>query len=254
MSANNDLSNLLDLASQALPGLNGRIGEPGKNDITHGENNRPLLRELVQHWQNTYLEAGPHYWASRCWTLLIWQPIYLSVFGVHLAAHAPSLSSFSQPVSNGFVSGFCLQDHQPQAASQDRLMRRSAAEMKAVCEHFFIELNDVLRINIKVAARLQADCLLAALIHVQSRRPQMRNAAVIDLGQRWLLAAGLEDASALLCVRLDNGEERLALNRKICCQHFRRRDGEYCSTCPKLKMEARITRIRKDFSTADNNP
>lgn len=253
MSENNTLNYLLHLAAHVLPGLNGYIGEPGQGDIIHGENNRLQLTELVQHWQHAYPEAGPHYWASRCWTLLIWQPVYLSIFGVQLTGQAPSLTCFGQHISNGFISGFCLQNHPSQVVGGSNQLQFAANQINAVCGHLFNEFNAVLKIHPKMAGRLQADCMLAALIRVWEYQSQMCNATVIDLGRRWLHCAGLDDASALMAVCLDDGQQRLALDRKVCCQHFRRRDGEYCSTCPKLKMDVRIARIRQELAIGDIN-
>jgi hypothetical protein len=58
-------------------------------------------------------------------------------------------------------------------------------------------------------------------------------------------------SSALLEVRLDDGRECLALGRNVCCQHFRRDDGEFCSTCPKLKPEERQRRLREELANLD---
>ena len=35
----------------------------------------------------------------------------------------------------------------------------------------------------------------------------------------------------------------IAVDRQVCCHYFRRRDGDYCSTCPKLDLAERIARI-----------
>nr|WP_275300352.1 (2Fe-2S)-binding protein [Achromobacter xylosoxidans] len=35
----------------------------------------------------------------------------------------------------------------------------------------------------------------------------------------------------------------IAVDRQVCCHYFRRRDGDYCSTCPKLDLAERMTRI-----------
>ena len=91
--------------------------------------------------------------------------------------------------------------------------------------------------------------MLAALLYVQNNlRETLCNTRMRVLEGMWLEALGLKDNSELICIALDDGQERLALGRKVCCQHFRRADGELCSTCPKLKQEERIARLRQELT------
>jgi len=46
-------------------------------------------------------------------------------------------------------------------------------------------------------------------------------------------------------VQLTDGGTRLGLQRKACCQHFRRADGELCDSCPKLPLAERTRRLRE---------
>jgi len=55
----------------------------------------------------------------------------------------------------------------------------------------------------------------------------------------------MSGASGLLAVPLAEGGTRLGLQRKACCQHFRRADGELCDSCPKLPLAERERRLRK---------
>jgi len=104
------LGSLLLRLRRVLPGLDGRVGAPRADELTL-EHPQSVAR-LLAHWRAACPEAGRHYWAARCWTLLVWQPIYLQVLAVRLAGQAPCLDGLAQGVEQGFVAGFCLPDHQ----------------------------------------------------------------------------------------------------------------------------------------------
>ena len=103
----------------------------------------------------------------------------------------------------------------------------------------------------KLAQRLAADYVLAALLLVQ-RQLSLDNQQLRGLSARWLEVLGLHGGSDLLEVRLEDGRNCLTLERKACCQHFRRGDGELCNTCPKLRRDERLLRLRELFYTDDN--
>jgi len=69
--------------------------------------------------------------------------------------------------------------------------------------------------------------------------PRLR-AELHTQGTAWLAALGLPGESGYLDYRGTGGEERIALDRKVCCLHFRRRDGERRSTCPRRSVADRI--------------
>jgi siderophore ferric iron reductase len=245
-----DLTRLLDLSALSYLGLKGRIGSAGPDDLACGTaENKARLEALYNHWQLAHPEAGPHYWSARCWTLLVWQPIYLMVLGVHLGRCAPSLDQLGQRVNHGFVAGFCLHDHCPYVACQESLIAAATKQLHGLIERQLEEVNSVFKVNPKMARRLAADCVLAALLYVQNnQRDTLGNERLHVLEKSWLESLDLKDNSELICIQLDDGRERLALGRKVCCQHFRRADGELCSTCPKLKPDERIARLRQELT------
>ena len=245
-----DLTRLLDLSALSYLGLKGTIGPAGPDDLACGSaENHMRIAALYDHWQQAHPEAGPHYWSARSWTLMVWQPIYLTILGVHLGRCVPSLDQFAQRVHHGFVAGFYLHDHCPYIADLDTLIRVAAKQLQNLCERQLEEAGTVFKLNPKMARRLAADCVLAALLYVQNNlRETLCNNRTRVLEGMWLEALGLKDNSELICIALDDGQERLALGRKVCCQHFRRADGELCSTCPKLKQEERIARLRQELT------
>ncbi|PIA66900.1 siderophore ferric iron reductase [Pseudomonas sediminis] len=245
-----DLHHLLDVISRSLPGLQGRIGDAEADLLVCGsDGNAQRIATLYQHWRQAHPEAGPHYWTVRSWTYLVWQPIYLTLLGVHLAQRMPCLSTLGQDVQSGVVLGFCLPDHCPQRAAEDELINLAGSQLADLLRRQHVEFCQVQSIHGKLAQRLAADFVLAALLLVQ-RQLNLDNQQLRGLSARWLEALGLRGGSELLEVRLEDGRDCLTLERKACCQHFRRCDGELCSTCPKLRRDERLVRLREELAQA----
>lgn len=246
--ANPDLLHLLDVTARSLPGLAGRVGEAGRDQLKVGDDgNRERIAALHDHWRQAHPEAGPHYWSARSWTLLVWQPIYLSLLAVHLAERAPCLADMGQSVTDGVVAGFCLPEHCPRHAAQAALIDFAAEQLREQLVRQLEEFQAIAPIHTKMANRLAADHVLAALLLVQ-RQQRLCNDQAHSLETRWLTALGLKGDSTLIDVHLDDGRDRLALGRKVCCQHFRRSDGVLCSTCPKIREAERLERLRQELA------
>ncbi len=226
----------------------GRIGNASVDQLSCGSADNPSrIAALCAHWEQAHPEAGHHYWNSRSWSLLIWQPIYLSMLAVQLARRAPCLAKMGQSVSVGFVSGFCLPQHCPRKGVSQDLIRFAADELRHFIEQQLGEFNSVSAIHPKQGRLLAADCARAALLLTQ-RCQLLPNEQLRELEGLWMEALALSAGSSLIEVSIDDGRGRLALGRKVCCQHFRRADGEFCNTCPKLKQEERLCRLREAFA------
>ncbi|AGA85242.1 siderophore ferric iron reductase [Stutzerimonas stutzeri] len=236
------LNDLLLRVRGALPGLDGRVGSPRPDELML---DRPQsLAALLAHWQAAHPAAGRHYWAARCWTLLVWQPIYLQVLAVQLDGQAPCLDGMAQGVEQGFVAGFCLPAHQPLRADSPRLLRHAGQQIRHFCEQAHAACGTLLGLHPKLAQRLAADCVMAALLHTL-RTDGCGNLQLCRCADAWLDACAMRGASGLLAVQLEDGGTRLGLQRKACCQHFRRADGELCDSCPKLPLAERSRRLRE---------
>jgi siderophore ferric iron reductase len=210
------------------------------------DGNRAALEALLAHWSAAYPEAGRAYWSLRCWGILIWQPIYLSVIGVHTTQRVLSLDRFEQPIENGWTREVRLPDHAPAQGDPDTLIDLAAREIAACCAQIFDELSRVIRLNAHAASGMQADCVLAALLALRAARPEWHHAHIEALGERWLTALTLTGRSGFFAYASSDGSRALALERQACCYHYRRRDGELCSTCPRLEKRERIARLNAD--------
>jgi siderophore ferric iron reductase len=242
-----DLIELLHVAARALPGLTGEIGPAGNDQLQCGSTgNQARVAALHAHWQHAYPEAGAHYWSARSWSLLVWQPVYLSLLAVHLCARAPSLAQMGQSMRDGFICGFRLPEHRPCRGTQSDLIACASSHLRRFVDDQLTEFNGVASIHPKMARLLVADCLRAALLLVQPRA-SVTNAALHEIEARWLEAMALPGGGSLVEIGLSDSRQCLALGRKVCCQHFRRADGEPCSSCPKLKPEERTRRLRDEL-------
>ncbi|WP_120995016.1 siderophore ferric iron reductase [Stutzerimonas urumqiensis] len=239
-----DLIQVLHVAARVLPGLTGEVGAPQGHQLSCGRpGNAAQVAALHGHWQRAHPEAGPHYWSARSWSLLIWQPIYLSLLAVHLCGRAPCLAQMGQSVADGSVYGFRLPAHCPYRGDQRALVACASEQLQAFVDSQLAEFNAVASIYPKMARLLVADCLRAALLLAQRHEP-IPNEALLDAECTWLEALGLPGGGALVPLALDDGRQCLGMGRKVCCQHFRRTDGELCDSCPKLAADERLQRLR----------
>lgn len=228
-------SALLALAARVHPGLNGVAAPSAEPGLDHGTDNTRVIEAIHRVWADAYPEAGQPYSSVRAWTLLMWQPVFLSVLGVHGAGAVVPVDRLWQRVEEGVVAGFRVQERWPAApASEDECIPEAAVRLLRVRDDLLESLRQVARIKPLTANRLLADTLLIALQRLALVLPGFSNERLQALGEAWLAATGLRDQSRYLPLQLRNGQEVLGLERRACCMHYRRDDGCYCSSCPKL--------------------
>ena len=73
------------------------------------ENQQSVIQAMLNHYSQAQPIAGKDYWATRVWTLITWQPIYLSVYGVHVMKKPLNLSALQQRVELGVIYGYGFQ-------------------------------------------------------------------------------------------------------------------------------------------------
>jgi len=241
-----DLTRVWAAVERAIPSLcGGRCGAATADALQLDDD--AAWQRLCDHWARAYPEAGAHYLALRCWGLAIWQPIYLCVIAVHLGAPVPQLAGISQPVRGGFPSGLHLPEHMPIDGLFAERMDAAAAELRGFCAAVRRTLKPKVALHDRAADRLQAECVLGALL-VARPHTSLSNAEVMVMGDAWLARLGIAGGCGFFAYRARDGTPALALDRKVCCHHFRRHDGVKCSTCPKLSLDARIARLMDEAS------
>ena len=166
------------------------------------------------------------------------------MIAAHRSAIAPDLGRLDQPVVNGFICGYSIGRHDPLRGCLRQRMDAIAAQLRQICAAFYRELTQVLSLNPRAAACMQADCVLSALLAARSGEPAAANAWARETAADWLARLGIAGRSGYLAYQRE-GLPVIAVDRQVCCHHFRRRDGDYCSTCPKLDTAERIARGRR---------
>lgn len=152
------------------------------------------------------------------------------------------------------------------------LIRASGLKLKELLESLLALSTEHFPLNQNLARRLFADRMLSTLLLLQRLNNQgvfneASNRHTEALAQQWLEATELQGASGLMRIEFtfntasntandtdrdthNQANERLALNRKGCCQHFRKSDGKVCASCPKNKMPERIQLIQQSWREA----
>lgn len=235
------LMRLVETAERVLPGWRGTL-EAGTRPPWFAPGPEEL-RALHAHWARRHPEAGPHYWALRGWGLLIWQPVYLSVIGVYLCGLCPRSHALLQHPGDGELDDYALAAEAPFEGDEAACLRLAVAQLAEGCEALLGAWREEVSLHPKAARRTLADSTLAALLAVQRHERRAGHACEARLQQRgaqWLAALGLPGEGGYFRYHDATGAERLALDRKVCCLHFRRHDGERCSTCPKRPLQERI--------------
>jgi len=167
------------------------------------------------------------------------------VIAAHLGDAQPDLDCLSVVVNDGVVGGYRIGAHAPRHCDEAARMRFGAAQMAAGIERLLPAWQVHAPLHAKAARRTCADCALAALLAVRRQR-RWSLERTLELGAQWLHTLGLAGESGFLTYRTASGIEALALEHKVCCLHFRRRDGQRCSTCPKRPLQERIACLKDE--------
>lgn len=237
---------LLFHARQFFPALQAVTEKNDEPSIYFDNENRALLKQLYTELQRVHPEAGRVYWRSRSWILLVWQPIYLTVFAVQHAQLLPNIRLMHQYLRNGLVAGFYLESIDMIEADKETLIEQGAQLLEDVCMQALTQLNEVCRLHPRSAWRMVADTVLSALCRLRAFDSRYNNEQIIADSRQWLNAMKLEQESALMRIRSADHKDILALNRKSCCYVYRCATGQVCPDCPKQSLAVREQRIAEE--------
>ncbi|MGB6104435.1 MAG: siderophore ferric iron reductase [Pusillimonas sp.] len=194
---------------------------------------------------DAYPEAGRHYWAFRTWGLLVWQPVYLTLAGIHLSHTSIRMECISQRATACMVWGCRIADHAPFEGDEDELFNMAATPLRDAAGALLDTCATTIGLHRKAAGRLQADYVTAAVLRIMALRPDWSIDDAVAWGGRWLESLGLRGAGGFLRYRDNAGAEHLAMERKICCLVYKRHDGFLCDTCPRIPLPDRLERLRQ---------
>lgn len=218
--------------------------------VITAQDNRPQLQQLLDHWRQAQPLAGPDYWATRVWTLITWQAIYLSICAAHISHHHIDVRSVRQCIQDGVVMGYGLgpsafssaNEHSPSSRS---LLAAIAAPLRELIDSLYADLSALVKINKANSYGLMADCVMHALLALMKENPQWQHPQLISLGNAWCAQLGLMDRtgqamSRLVSIELENKADTLTLARKACCKHYLLDPNDICGSCARLNWRQRL--------------
>lgn len=245
------LEALFDAARGRVSLLDGTVGpwEPGFIGGSLGE--EEALATLLAATRRGFENGGPAYWATRAWTMLLWQPCALAVLSVHGMGFAVALDRMAQKVDGPLVAGFRLGDAAIVRGSEQHLIAVSATRLRHLGDRLYDRLSSLTKLKRLNAERLLADRLLGVLA-LQPHTPDCEACErLVRTGDAWLRAAGLSGHSRLVVGRTPSGGYRAVLDRKACCLHYRCEPGKLCASCPKQTDEVRFARLLAEETAHD---
>jgi len=241
-------SSFLAAAQQLHPAL---VPEPTSSMATNAEIavvNKKNLKNLYSELSRAYPAAGKVYWINRCWALLYWQPVYLSLLAVHQCNCLLDTKQLHRLIRGHSIYGFLpLTDSALQTGTPDKeLIKQQAIVLKNQLQQDYQQLLSLSRIAKGNAWGLVADCILRVLQQFTFLNFQQK----ISYGHQWLSAMNLFDhqgrprSELVMC----NESKQLLINSKSCCMHHLRDKNNLCAGCPIQSDETRRKRVKEKAS------
>lgn len=230
---------LFQTSSEITPYLHGDIGEIGQ-EVIHIENDiNPIIQGLYQQLSEAHPEAGKAYWLTRTWDLLCWQPVYvafISIYGFHTL---PNIREMAQHLKPCFVSGYRFADETHIHGKPEELIKEAGRQIRELFDFYQQEMSQWTRIRPGFTHQLMSDGIMACLIRLQQRFPQMTNTTLREHAILWLQALGLDanNSHSLYETSLD---QPLKLVRKSCCLVYKCECRKLCEDCPRLEKNRQL--------------
>lgn len=255
------IQGLSQLVSHYLPSMTLDLQPAACGELATNGPESKQMSQLYQAIQDSEPEAGRFYWSAQCWNMLCWQPVILSVVAASEFQLITDVRQMGQRVQGARVAGLSI----PEAAftlaqNPASLINSCGFHLRKLLDTLLEQTCEQVPINPNLAKRLFADRLLGTLLLLQRLNSNGKYSNTSHqhtemLASQWLEAIDLQGASDLMRLEhqtdaMSSPEERLALNRKGCCQHFRKRGGKVCASCPKNKMPERIRLIQQSWREA----
>ena len=200
---------------------------------------QPCLNNLHIELSKAYPEAGMPYWRIRSWELSCWQPIYLALICVYHIKHVPStLHQIHQDQKQDYISGYALSDGDWFTGEHEALVQYAAQQIKTLFDAL-----QTTHLNLFGGRKVLYQAILADLFM----------GAMVNAGQAFATKEAIESEYLLWAKPLKlptncskniiQDTDKLTFNRRTCCLHFRRDDGNLCNNCPRLQKEKIKQRI-----------
>lgn len=197
------------------------------------QRNRQLFSDLYKQLRHQHPEAGSRYWAYKCWQLVIWQPVLLSVISVYALKVSLPLSRLKLHCHKDTIAGYQIEVAEHYLGNTQDLISHCASESSRLIEQCFSQLQQVCReqgsrLRKALCQRLLSDQLLEALAQVPRYLPELNEREFNAQVSRWQSSYAL----SVKDLTLDNNSQ---LQRSSCCYEYRLTSADYCTNCPKTQ-------------------
>lgn len=231
-------------AARVVPGLACRVSHAVEGRLPWHQCTSEELSALLCRLQADHPEAGLPYAAMRGWDLVTWQPVYLAVIAAHLHGARLDTDSIRVRMRSGDVQGCVLAEHEMAADEECTCLQSAGGQLRAGIDLLLPRWRQLAPLHPKAALWALADCAMAALQAVSVHRRDWSLDDLQEQGGRWLATLGLAGDGGFFCSVTPQGHALLRV-RRVCCLHFRRRDGERCDGCPRLTTHERTDRPQR---------
>lgn len=192
------------------------------------------IQALYEAIQTTHPEAQHSYWLSRTWTLLTWQPLYISFVSIYMLKHLPELEHFYQRRQGHSVLGICLSSEQFHFDSLPELINKAARQLGQTFNYYQQLLDKLYRCRPQFTQRLIQDALYTVLVQLKAHSPSPLPAVFIkQQAELWLQAFALPKLNKRFFY-IDSELDEVYHQRESCCFVHQTAQGDYCQNCPKL--------------------
>ena len=225
------------------------LKNPGTQHFTQ-LNHQATIEALLNHYRKAQPKAGREYWATRVWTLIIWQPIYLSLYAVHMMEQPLNLAALQQRVEQASVYGYSFEtsinnnDEFQNPTSTFQLMTQ---RLKEWVDELYESINELMPLNKANSYGLIADTIMHALLAIKNITPSFNDQTLILMSKKWCQALELVNRkglflSELKLINIHSQPAQLMIKRKSCCRHYLIDPDDLCSSCSRQCWQTRIKR------------
>ncbi len=159
-------------------------------------------------------KEGLVYLKKRLWTLLTWQPVYLTVLSTHHFKRIPDLSSLKQKVTNASISGYQIDSILQVNAEHFSHINLSAERLLSYFSSIRRCIPQQIQLKAVQANELIIDCLLLALARLSEVYPEHSLELLEDLAQEWINQVDIERQLGHYRVEFQNSKSKIQVKRK----------------------------------------
>lgn len=217
---------------QITPYLYGRLGEPENGDIGCGTNSAEVIQMLYQRLAQAHPEAGAVYWLTRTWDLLCWQPVSLAFIATYQCRGLPEITSISQQVVSTMVTGYRFSSAEVYRGTTSELIQRAGQQLQRLLSNYREQMSEWTRIRPGFTQHLLADRLIAYVMQLHHRQPQLPAQFLLEQAQQWLAACALPEKH-LSTLSIQRETQSLCQVRASCCLVYKCNGRELCGNCPR---------------------